>query len=106
VLTILINNGTAIIAELNGLRPLLSSDRTLPVLAKSPPIKKVQQQSDKIDRVLPPLNQRDAKRLGVTAKTVARHRAVAGFDIWSQNKDPEGIAWSHDRDSQLFHPLG
>ena len=108
VLAILINNGTAIIAELNGLRPLLSSDRTLPVLAKSPPTQtKVQQQSDTSDRVLPDaLSQRDlAKRLGVTAKTVARHRAVSGFDLWSQNKDPEGIAWHHNPDSQLFHPL-
>ena len=108
VMAILINNGTSIIAELNGLRPLLSSDRTLPVLVKSTQTQtKVQQQSDTSDRVLPDaLSQRDlAKRLGVTAKTVARHRAVSGFDIWSQHRDPEGIAWNHNSDSQLFHPL-
>ena len=108
VMAILINNGTSIIAELNGLRPLLSSDRTLPVLVKSTQTQtKVQQQSDTSDRVLPDaLSQRDlAKRLGVTAKTVARHRAVSGFDIWSQHRDPEGIAWNHNSDLQLFHPL-
>lgn len=108
VMAILINNGTSIIAELNGLRPLLSSDRTLPVLVKSTPTQtKVQQQSDTSDRVLPDaLSQRDlAKRLGVTAKTVARHRAVSGFDLWSQHRDPEGIAWNHNSDLQLFHPL-
>ena len=104
VLAIIINNGSAIVAELNGLRPLLSANRTLPSLTHSP--QPPQPAAQNSDRPLPaPLTRRDlAKRLGVTTQTISRHRAVAGFDRWSQNKDPEGIAWHHHPSSRLFHP--
>ncbi len=105
VLAIIINNGTAILAELNGLRPLLSANRTLPSLTHSPQPPQIAEQNS--DRSLhAPLTRSDlAQRLGVTTQTISRHRGVAGFDRWSQNKDPEGIAWHHHPSSRLFHPL-
>lgn len=118
VLAIIINNGSAILAELNGLRPLLSSNRILPSLEHSLPLQKMVEQ--KLGAGTPngltpergnqslqtPLNQRDlAKRLGVTIQTVSRRRSAPKFDRWSQSKDPEGIAWYHNADSQLFYPL-
>ena len=101
VLAIIINNGTAILAELNGLRPLLSANQTLPALVASPP------EPTGLDRSLPaPLTRRDlAQRLGVTTQTISRHRGIPGFDRWSQQKDPEGIAWHHHPSSRLFRPL-
>jgi heavy metal translocating P-type ATPase len=117
VLAIVINNGSAILAEFNGLRPLLSPNRTLPILDSGSPQKVMKQNlsiasqnssiADNGNRSLQsPLNQQDlAQRLGVTIRTVSRHRVTTKFNQWSQSKDPEGIAWHHHTDSQLFHPL-
>ncbi len=106
VLAIIINNGSAIVAELNGLRPLLEANRTLPSLTASSTLDKMVTNGAKIDRRPDAITQRDlAKRLGVTTQTVARRRSTAGFDRWSQHKDPEGIAWQHQPGSQLFHPV-
>ena len=103
VLAIIINNGTAILAELNGLRPLLSADCTLPSLSQSTPERKVENPAGSQQS---PLTRQDlAKRLGVTPQTVSRRRATPEFDRWTQQKDPEGIAWHHHSNSQLFYPL-
>ncbi|OWY66016.1 hypothetical protein B7486_38810 [cyanobacterium TDX16] len=43
-----------------------------------------------------------AKRLGLSAGAIARHRAKPEFSKWSSAKDPEGIAWTYDPNSKSF----
>ncbi|MGL4623181.1 MAG: hypothetical protein ACRCZS_29725, partial [Chroococcidiopsis sp.] len=43
-----------------------------------------------------------AKRLGLSAGAIARHRAKPEFSKWSSSKDPEGIAWTYDPNSKSF----
>ena len=111
VLAIIINNGSAIVAELNGLRPLLEANRTLPTLTSSPSAQSLGAKDEakvaKLDPTLPePLTRKDlAKRLGVTSQTISRHRTTPDFGRWSQQKDPQGIAWQHYANSQFFYPI-
>lgn len=57
--------------------------------------------------VLPePLTQRDlAKRLGVSSQCITPRRQQPTFKDWSQEQDPEGVAWCYEADSGTFHPL-
>ena len=52
-----------------------------------------------------PLNQAElAKRLDVNSSTVGRNKGKpeADFAIWSQSKDPQGIAWKYLSESNEF----
>lgn len=57
--------------------------------------------------VLPdPLTQRDlAERLGVSSQCITPRRQQPTFKDWSQEQDPEGVAWCYEADSGTFHPL-
>jgi len=142
VLAIIINNGSAILAELNGLRPLLGPGHS-PALLPAPNSNQRSQESRPVKRGEPEpvqlkpdlhssatskisefrrvesmtdseeqlsnavrLSQKDlAKRLGMTAQTLARRRANSDFDRWSQTKDPERVAWKYETESRLFYPV-
>jgi hypothetical protein len=45
-----------------------------------------------------------AKRLGVNTSTISRMQSKPNFTEWSQQKDPEGIAWVRSPDTKLFYP--
>jgi hypothetical protein len=45
-----------------------------------------------------------AKRLQVTSQTLTRYRSKQNFVEWAQAKDPDGVAWSYDRQSKAFYP--
>jgi hypothetical protein len=52
------------------------------------------------------LNQADlAKRLEVHSTTISKRKSEPDFTIWSQTKDPEGIAWQYIDDTKIFMPL-
>jgi hypothetical protein len=44
-----------------------------------------------------------ARRLGVDASVLSRQKGKDGFSGWSRSKDPDGVAWSYDSKSKLFH---
>lgn len=55
-----------------------------------------------------PINQAElAKRLDVNSSTVGRNKvkSEADFAMWSQSKDPEGIAWKYLEQNNEFVPL-
>ncbi|WP_448596873.1 HMA2 domain-containing protein [Thermoleptolyngbya sp.] len=53
-----------------------------------------------------PLTQRDlAERLGVASQSITPRRQQPTFQDWSQEQDPEGIAWCYRPESGTFHPL-
>ncbi|MCS6812120.1 MAG: hypothetical protein NZ772_00875 [Cyanobacteria bacterium] len=43
-----------------------------------------------------------AKRLGVHARTLVRHRHRADFGSWSQDLDPDGVAWSYQGEGRYI----
>lgn len=45
-----------------------------------------------------------AKRLEIHPSTLGRRKSDEDFSLWSQTKDPEGIAWKYLTDTQLFVP--
>lgn len=45
-----------------------------------------------------------AKRLGVNTSSISRMQSKPNFSEWSQQKDPEGIAWVKSPDTKLFYP--
>jgi hypothetical protein len=47
-----------------------------------------------------------AKRLETNSSTVGRRKLSMDFPLWSQSKDPEGIAWVFDQKTNLFIPAG
>lgn len=47
-----------------------------------------------------------AKRLETNSSTVGRRKLALDFTLWSQSKDPEGIAWAFDQKTNLFVPAG
>lgn len=52
------------------------------------------------------LNQADlAKRLEVHSTTISKRKSEPDFTIWSQTKDPEGIAWQYIDETKVFMPL-
>jgi hypothetical protein len=46
-----------------------------------------------------------AKRLEINASTLGRRKSEPDFAEWSQNKDPEGIAWQYIPKTKMFIPL-
>jgi hypothetical protein len=49
------------------------------------------------------LNQSDlAKRLEVHSTTISKRKSESDFSIWSQTKDPEGIAWQYVEERKVF----
>jgi Cu2+-exporting ATPase len=131
ILAILINNGSAILASLNSLRPLLGPEAALSgldgldrsdikVLEDSLPISlfdsEVSQKDNSLHTVIPfpeqtahileEMQHRDlAKRLGITSQSLSRQRTKPEFSEWSRIKDPEGIAWIYLATSKIFIPL-
>jgi hypothetical protein len=52
-----------------------------------------------------PMTQADlAKRLGVATSTIGRMQSKSNFLEWSQQKDPDSIAWIKSKETKLFHP--
>ena len=47
-----------------------------------------------------------AKRLESNSSTVGRRKVMTDFPLWSQSKDPEGIAWAFDAKKNVFIPAG
>lgn len=45
-----------------------------------------------------------SRRLGVGTSTISRMQSKPNFSEWSQQKDPEGVAWAKSPDTKLFHP--
>lgn len=45
-----------------------------------------------------------ARRLGVSTSSISRMQSKPNFSEWSQQKDPEGIAWVKSLDTKLFYP--
>lgn len=45
-----------------------------------------------------------ARRLSVGTSTISRMQSKPNFPEWSQQKDPEGIAWVKSPDTKLFYP--
>lgn len=51
------------------------------------------------------LNQTElAKRLDLHPTTISKHKLEPDFDVWSQSKDPEGIAWKYNEETKEFMP--
>lgn len=45
-----------------------------------------------------------ARRLGVSTSSISRMQSKPNFPGWSQQKDPEGIAWVRAANNKGFHP--
>lgn len=45
-----------------------------------------------------------ARRLGVNTSSISRMQSKPNFSEWSQQKDPDGIAWVRSKDTKLFYP--
>lgn len=45
-----------------------------------------------------------AKRLGVSTSSISRMQSKPNFPEWSQQKDPEGVAWARSPKTKEFHP--
>ncbi|BAQ66270.1 hypothetical protein GM3709_3035 [Geminocystis sp. NIES-3709] len=51
------------------------------------------------------LNQSElAKRLEVSPSTVGKRRSDADFTLWTQTRDPDGVAWQYIEETKLFIP--
>jgi hypothetical protein len=73
-----------------------ASDRGAGKITKSEPISKP---------VSEPLTQADlARRLGIDRSRISRVQSQPHFSQWSQERDPEGIAWQFDPKSKRFYP--
>ncbi len=46
-----------------------------------------------------------AKRLEITPSTLGRRKSDPDFPDWSQNRDPEGVAWKYIPETKLFVPI-
>ncbi|MEB3338538.1 MAG: heavy metal translocating P-type ATPase [Leptolyngbyaceae bacterium] len=124
----IVNNGSTIVAGLNGLRPLLTEEEPIipsleldledldllpesaPELPKPPEAPEISEQptpsETSLDETsLEPLTGRDlAHRLGVSDSTITRRRAHADFSEWTRRKDPDGITWTYSQESHLYVP--
>ncbi|BCX08302.1 hypothetical protein NIES592_22510 [Fischerella major NIES-592] len=93
VYNVIVNNGTAFIAEfLNGSRPLFETNFLPPLRSSS---QRISQGSFASNGKA--LKQGElAKRLGVSSQSLTSKRLKPEFPIWTQARDPEGIAWDFD----------
>ena len=117
IVNVVTNNFTAFLAEFfNSTRPLLppktaSNKKRLPAashLALSASTAPTFDNSTHLTKAgAACIKQSDlAKRLGLSAGAIARHRAKPEFSKWSSARDPEGIAWTYNPDSKSFCRLG
>jgi hypothetical protein len=52
------------------------------------------------------LNQSElAKRLDLSSSTIGKRKLEPDFSLWSQTKDPDGIAWEYMEETKVFIPL-
>jgi len=122
VSNVIVNNGSAFIAEFfNSPRPLFEPG-ALPLLES-----RTQKQAKKQRAAMLPatssfplplgvnekqfvksssngsLKQSDlAKRLGVASQFLTRYRVKPDFSAWTQTRDPEGMAWRYDLTSRCY----
>jgi cation transport ATPase len=91
VYNVIVNNGTAFVAEfLNGSRPLFETNFLPPLRSSSQRISQGKSNGKA-------LKQGElAKRLGVSSQSLTSKRLKPEFSIWTQARDPEGIAWNFD----------
>ncbi len=108
VLAIVVNNGSAILAELNGLRPLMGPGETitlghqLTAAEVAAEEERLQEQQER-HSLGGALKQRElAKRLGVTSQSLTHQRSKPNFLAWSQAMDPDGIGWAYEAETQVF----
>jgi Cu2+-exporting ATPase len=133
VLAVVINNGTAILAELNGLRPLIGPG-DVPTLGHHLTAEQIAEEEQRLHEhaavatvngaatsVSPTtgkaaasdlpvhsgsLRQADlAKRLGVATQALTSQRLKSDFTDWSQSKDPEGMAWFYEPATKWFYTV-
>ncbi|YAI82000.1 MAG: hypothetical protein ACQJCO_09545 [cyanobacterium endosymbiont of Rhopalodia sterrenbergii] len=64
-----------------------------------------QEKSTKISSELSLIQVDLAKRLDTTPSTIGRRKSDPSFPEWSQNKDPEGVAWKYLQKLRLFVPV-
>jgi cation transport ATPase len=125
VSNVIVNNGSAIVAEfLNSPRPLFETG-DLPLLGRPKNIKnrpaaalpaasnshipfgaiekQLEKQPANYAAAKAWLKQSDlAKRLGVASQLLTSYRIKPDFSAWTQAKDPEGIAWNYDPASRCY----
>jgi cation transport ATPase len=115
VSNVIINNGSAFVAEfLNSPRPLFEPGE-LPLLESRTEKRVKKKAAPKLPAASGSslsfgarekqsvLKQRDlAKRLGVASQFLTRYRVKPDFSAWTQARDPEGMAWSYDLISRCY----
>lgn len=85
--------------ELEVVSPEQLTDSPLPAIAAEPEV-------DTAAALAQSLIQADlAKRLDTTSSTIARRKSDPEFQLWSQSKDPEGIAWQYLEKEKVFVPI-
>ncbi|TFI55051.1 HAD family hydrolase [Mastigocladus laminosus UU774] len=92
VYNVIVNNSTAFVAEfINGSRPLFETNFLPPLRSNRGNIEQYSSSNGKA------LKQGElAKRLGVSPQSLTNKRLKPEFPIWTQARDPEGIAWDFD----------
>ncbi|MBD2500255.1 P-type ATPase [Anabaena azotica] len=105
VYNVIVNNSTAFIAEFfNGSRPLFNKNFLPPLRSSSPKIAlsqgKIVEYSSSNGKALK--QSELAKRLGVSSQSLTSKRQKPEFSIWTQARDPEGIAWDFDPTSKSY----
>ncbi|HEY9859589.1 MAG TPA: hypothetical protein V6D16_08790 [Candidatus Obscuribacterales bacterium] len=84
--------------------PPVESNEPLPdpTSVSSPPVEIIKPRSQASRQ---PLTQAAlAKRLGVNSSRISRMQSQANFPKWSQEQDPDGIAWKFNSKSKRFYP--
>jgi hypothetical protein len=69
----------------------------------SPQIQKSSRSTDSIRRGL--TGTALAERLNTSTSMISRKRSQAGFTLWSQQRDPDGISWVYSSRTRRFHPV-
>ncbi len=105
VYNVIVNNSTAFMAEFfNGSRPLFEKNFLPPLRSSSPKLSlsqgKIVEYSSFNGKALK--QSELAKRLGVSSQSLTSKRQKPEFPIWTQARDPEGIAWNFDPTSKSY----
>lgn len=121
----LVNNGSAVMAGLNGLRPLLlASGEDVDLGAINLDSENQDEEERKEMSTAPgelltvpdqpqlenvsgveaePITVKTlAERLNVSATTISRKKSQPDFPDWTRSKDPDGITWMYSKKSHLF----
>jgi cation transport ATPase len=120
---VIVNNGSAFIAEfLLSSQPLFDSKALPPLRNHIPAVDQPQETAQlstangsplsfiveenvqtKPTSFCSPLTQSElAQRLGVASQQLTGRRAKPDFTVWAQTHDPEGIAWSYDATARCY----